>query len=245
MFTDTIGHAESTLPLFAAGTSCDRCFNIGYRIHPRGGVEQCPVIQCSEPHPELTAAGLMIDRSIRLMLHRKLEVDQVHFDIARTLAGWSAEKPCTNDELVRRHFSWVDGTEAARRRVAKAIRFLREIWFLPVGSRKDKPSGYYICRDEPEFREYFERTKREPITELSTLHRLAAANWPVFAEQIELDFWKDFPGDDVRDFIAKTDAALEFIPDGEPVPYDAGADGIKFDCGTPAEASSSGYSTSK
>jgi hypothetical protein len=233
MFIDTSHVRESenfTLPF---STSCDRCFNLGYRIHPQGGVEQCPVIQSSEPHPEISPAGKIIDRSIRLLIHRRLEVDQVHFDIARTLAAWSAEKPCTNDELVRRHFGYANGAsevnrqEAARRRVAKAVRFLREIWFLPVGSRKDKPSGYYICTTEPEFKEYFDRTRREPITELSMLHRMAAANWPVFAGQMEADFWTDMSP--VREFLERTDAALEFTIEGEAIPYDVGTEGIHIE----------------
>lgn len=247
MFTDGTRTPSSALttdsidmPLFDQRPAhCDRCFNIGYRIRPTGGVEQCPVIQSREPHPEITATGKMIDRSIRLLLFRKLEVDQLHFDIARTIALWTPGSPCSNDELVRRHFSWVSGStearmkEAQRRHVAKAIRFLREIWLLPVGSRKDKPSGYYICRTEAEFKEYFERTRREPVTELSMLHRMAAANWPVFAEQLEIDFWKDFPaaligeaGDRFKDHIAKAEAALEFIPEGSPIPYDIGTVGI-------------------
>ncbi|HEV7700308.1 MAG TPA: hypothetical protein VGO43_08785 [Pyrinomonadaceae bacterium] len=194
MFTDTVGPTVDHLPLFAAISSCDRCFDIGYRISPTGPVEACPTLQCGNPHPRLSDAGQMIDRSIRLLVHRKLDVDPRHFEIARTLAGFSFDKPCGNDELVRRHFAWVNAEhrriknvdEAQRREVAKAVRFLREIWFLPVGSRKDRPSGYWICVNEAEFKEYFERASREPVTTLSTLHRLAKANWPLFAKQIEI-----------------------------------------------------------
>jgi hypothetical protein len=36
-------------------------------------------------------------------------------------------------------------------KVTLAVRFLRDIWLLPVASRKDKPAGYWISVDRGRF----------------------------------------------------------------------------------------------
>ncbi len=66
-----------------------------------------------------------------------------------------------------------------------------------VGSRKQEPSGYWIITDLEDFKEWFDRVKAAPITQLTTIHRVAKANFPVFAEQIEMDFWTDEEAADV------------------------------------------------
>ena len=185
-------HSQDTYLPFAFGPGeCDRCFGIGLRIHPEGYVEQCPTLQLGDPHRELSLEAARIVRAVEVLERQRLIADTIHFEVARTLAQYSSDKPCSARELSDRLFSYVLSDENRRRAVTLAIRFLRDTWLLPVGSRKHAPSGYWIIVSEADFRDWFERAKAEPITTLSTIFRLAKANWPEFAEQIELDFWQD------------------------------------------------------
>ncbi len=178
----------------AAGPSaCDRCSGIGLRISPQGRVEVCPTLQMGLPHAELTAGGKIINRAVAGLWRRKIKVDLVYFDIARLLSQFTAERPCSRTELVERHFAYIGGINAAenqRRAVTLAIRFLREIWLLPVCA--SKRGGYWIATDALDFGEWVNHAKSEPLTTLSTIYRLAKANFPVFAEQLEIEFWQDF-----------------------------------------------------
>ena len=180
------------LPLFSEPQSCDLCFGIGLRISPSGRVEQCPALTLGQPHADLLPAAMMIQRAVTILRRRDSDLDSVHFDIARTLAKHSTDKPCSRYELIDRHFSYVPGREGQRRAVSNAIRYLRDICLLPVGSRKGDPSGYWIITDEADFRAWVDRVRSGPVTELTTIHRVAKANYPIFAEQLELDFWRDF-----------------------------------------------------
>lgn len=188
---------EATLPFpFAVDlAACDHCFGIGLRINPLGVVEQCPTLQMNMPHRDLSPAGSRIARAVELLTRQRIAVDAVLFDIARSLARYTTEAPCGSRELIERHFSYVTGDENRRRKVTNAIHDLQDIWLLPVGSRKEKPSGYWIITEENDFRSFIERVMREPVTRLATLHRLAKANWPEFAEQMEMDLWKDMGPD--------------------------------------------------
>lgn len=170
---------------------CDLCFGIGLRINPAGKVEQCPTLQMNLEHRELSPAGLRIVRAVEVLGRQKIEVDAVLFDIARSLANYTTHQPCSSRELIERHFSYVTGSENQRRKVTNAIHDLQDTWLLPVGSRKEKPFGYWIITEPTDFRTFVERAMAEPVTRLSTLHRLAKANWPEFAEQMEIDFWSD------------------------------------------------------
>lgn len=183
--------ATSPAPVLPFIPRCDLCFAIGLRINPAGAVEQCPTLQMGFEHCDLLPAGKRIVRSVEMLRRQNKDVDPVLFDIARSLANYSAELPCSSRELIDRHFNYVTGDENQRRLVSHTIKELHDVWFLPVASSKNKPSGYWIARDEQDFRRFVDRAMREPITRLTSLHRLAKANWPVYAEQMEIDFWKD------------------------------------------------------
>jgi hypothetical protein len=202
------------LPFRSVPTSCERCFGIGLRISPSGKVERCPTLQLGDDHMELRAEGKRIVRAVEMLRRRGLEADPRHFELARSIGRWyDTTRPCSAADLGTIHFSYMPPGEGRRREVTKAIRFLREIWFLPVGSRKDKPAGYWIVTDEQDFKEWVERATAEPITTLSTIHRLARANWPEYAEQIEMKFWQDVETDDRPDDGAPGRCVL---PAGEP-----------------------------
>ena len=164
---------------------CDRCLDIGIRISPAGVFEPCPAIVLGHEHADPSPAAVMIQRAV---IRRTIEADSHLFDVARTLAAFSTVYPCSRFELIERHFTFVTGSEAQRRKVSAAIERLRDEWLLPVGSRKGHPSGYWIITDETDFEAWFEAKKTQPLKELKTLHRLARVHWPIFAEQLELEF---------------------------------------------------------
>lgn len=164
---------------------CPRCLDIGIRISPVGVFEPCPAIVLGQPHGDPSPAALMIQRAVT---RRGVPADSHLFDVARTLAVFSTTYPCSRFELIERHFSFVSGSEAQRRKVSAAIERLRDEWLLPVGSRKGHPSGYWIITDEDDFEAWYQAKKAQPLKELTTLHRLARVHWPIFAEQLELEF---------------------------------------------------------
>lgn len=184
------------------GFPCDRCLGLGKVIAPSGIVATCPTIIMRGRDHYLSPAGHIISRAVDRLQSLGAVADATSFEIARTLSRHSRELPCSRRELIDRHFDYVSGPDAPsrdehrRRAVSKAIESLRNEWRLPVCSRKDRPSGYWIATGVEDFAEFFDRACREPITHLSTLHRMAKANWPVFAEQIELDFWEAADGEE-------------------------------------------------
>lgn len=48
-------------------------------------------------------------------------------------------------------------------------------------------------------------------------------------EEAEEPLFTPAEGKDMIDFLAKTEAALEFLPEGSPIPYDLGSAGIGFE----------------
>lgn len=178
-----IDYSDARMPQSAF--RCDRCFDIGIRISPGGVFEPCPAIVLGQPHAEPSPAALMIQRCVT---RRDVRPDSHLFNVARTLASFSTQQPCSRFDLIDLHFSYSDKPETQRREVSHAIERLRSEWLLPVGSRKAKPSGYWIITDANDFEDWFNRKKSQPLNELATLHRLARHYWPVFAEQLELEF---------------------------------------------------------
>lgn len=174
--------------LFEISPLCDRCRGIGLWQEPSGAVALCPEIQLRRPHALPKPAAVVLRRSVDLLAFRKLPVNALGFDIARTLVEFTSDDPCPRDVLLDRHFTWA---RHPLRHFHKAIEELRALWLLPVGSRKSDPSGYWIITEVDDFAAWVERSKAAPIKQLSTIHAVARANFPVFAEQMELEFWKD------------------------------------------------------
>jgi hypothetical protein len=81
------------------------------------------------------------------------------------------------------------------RKFHAAIEELRRVWMLPIGSRKDSPAGYWIITDVKDFEEWINRSKSAPITQLTTIYKVAKRNFPIFAEQMELDIFNDAEND--------------------------------------------------
>ncbi len=183
--------AAPYLPLAARPLTCPVCVDVGLRVSPQGRVEYCPTLQLEGPHAELSLTGALITRCVESLWRRTIVPDTRSFEVARFLSTFDSTKPCKRDELIEKFFSYGTSSETRRRELNHVVRMLRDIWCLPVCSRKVRPAGYWIATDEADFREWVERAMAEPITTLSTIHRVAKANWPRYAEQLEFAFWQD------------------------------------------------------
>lgn len=188
MLIDAAIASDMTLPLFGSRMACDRCQNIGMRIGPTGMFEECPAIVVGEPHAEPNPAGTVLRHFATVLKRRHIQPNSHAFEVARTLTRFTTAEPCSRELLLDTHFTW---TSSRLRKFHYAIEELRSVWLLPVGSRKEEPAGYWIITDVDDFAAWVTRAKAAPITQLSTIHRVARANFPLYAEQLELDFWSD------------------------------------------------------
>lgn len=179
--------------LFDMRPQCWQCRDTGIWITPTGMASQCPRRQTGVPHNEPNDAARMLQRAVTRLTARRIVVNPHLFAIARDLTESTSLRPCERDRLIQKHFSY---SSSQLRHFHRAVEELRRIWLLPVGSRKDPPAGYWIITTLEDFKAWFERSKSAPITQLTTIHRVAKRNFPIFAEQMELEFWNDFKDDD-------------------------------------------------
>jgi len=170
---------------------CTRCYSLGAWLTPKGVITECPNLQLGlADHPVLTDEARAILRAGRHLARRGIIANDLSFRLARSLAlKASSNDPANRDDLIKQHFEWARSTKL--RMLAHHIEELRGLWLLPVGSRKQVPHGYWIITDERDFKEWVTRSMAAPIRQLTTIHACARANFPVFAEQLELNFWTD------------------------------------------------------
>ncbi|MCW5959296.1 MAG: hypothetical protein KIS76_03985 [Pyrinomonadaceae bacterium] len=178
---------------FADDCECLRCIDTGVWLTPRGEVNVCPNILLRLPHPEPNPAASIFRRAALRLSETGCQIFSQPFYLARFLTRFTSAQPCPRTEIFRSVFDAADHSESFRlRRFHSLVEELRRVWLLPVGSRKEVPSGYWLITELDDYKQWFARTASAPVTQLSTLHRNARHNFPVFAEQIELDFWGDF-----------------------------------------------------
>lgn len=191
------------LPLFrtvAERTSCERCFDTGIWLTPRNEVAVCPNVQLGKPHREPNEASLILRRSTNLLFEKQIWIQAQAFDLARLLTNFTTENPCPRQEIFATFYGATNLSESNQlRKFHSLIEELQKIWLLPVGARKNEPSGYWIITDLADFKVWLKHAMSAPITRLSTLHKVARHNFPVFAEQMEFDFWHDFTDEEKKD----------------------------------------------
>lgn len=186
--------AETTLPLFqtVASRTCDRCFDTGIWLTPKNRVEVCPRIQIGAPHSEPNPAAFIVRRAALRIAAMELWINPQTFDLARLLSNFSSGDPCPRSEIFETFYGDTNLSYPNQlRKFHSLVEEMRRVWLLPVGSRKDEPSGYWIITDLDDFKTWIGRVKAAPITQLSTIHKVARHNFPHFAEQMELEFWND------------------------------------------------------
>jgi hypothetical protein len=169
--------------------ACQRCFDTGVWLSPKNEVLVCPRVQIGERHAEPNYASILLRRATNRLFERQYWIAPITFDVARILTNFNTQKPCPRRHLEEIFFADTKLNPAhIERRVKAVIEELRKDWLLPIGSRKGDPSGYWIITDLDDFKEWFAGVKSAPIQQLATIHKVARHNFPVFAEQMEMDF---------------------------------------------------------
>lgn len=184
----------SDLPLFAsvASRTCSRCFDTRLWLTPENKVELCPRIMRGEVHIGANEESIMLKRSTDLLDEKQIWINPQAFDLARLLTNFDTKNPCPRHEIFETFYDVTPGSyNNLLRKFHALIEELRLIWLLPIGSRKTEPSGYWIITDLDDFKKWIDRVKSAPITQLSTIHKVARHNFPVFARQLELEFLHD------------------------------------------------------
>lgn len=182
------------LPLFQAVASrtCNRCFDTGLWLASDNAVEMCPGRLRNESHASPNAAAQNLCRSVKLLNEKQIWINPQAFDLARLLTNFDSKTPCPRQEIFDTFYDTTTlSYQNQLRKFHALIEELRSIWLLPVGSRKTEPSGYWVVTELADFREWFERVKAAPVTQLITIYKVARHNFPVFAEQMELQFLSD------------------------------------------------------
>ncbi len=169
--------------------ACDRCFNTLLFLTPQRKLETC---SCTYPEYLANPASEILNKSAHRLQNLCIEIEPQVFDLARILTNWTSQNPCKRDDLLELFFGGIEiSNQLKLRRFHGCIETLRKWWLLPIGSRKNYPNGYWIITELADYKAWVERAMSAPITQLSTIHANAKFNYPIYAEQLELDFWTD------------------------------------------------------
>jgi hypothetical protein len=149
-------------------------------------------------HRKPNAAAKSVQKAITELKRTEARIDSRLFEMAKMLIHFSSGKPCERTEILVKFFNYLPMTPGNQlRKFHAAIEELRRVWLLPIGSRKDTPSGYWIITDVEDFSAWLQRSNAAPITQLTTNYKVAKRNFPIFAEQMELEFFNDVRSDDL------------------------------------------------
>lgn len=162
---------------------CFECNDLGFVL--KDGIKHpCWRLWMPE-HPDTNAAAVMLERAIDHLHERKLVVDHHAFELAKVLTQYTSDRPFDKGNVLTTHLA------QSLRSFQGLIEHLRKVWLLPVGSRKFKPHGYWIITEQADFAAWIQREKAAPLTQLATIRAVAKRNFPVFAEQLELEFGEE------------------------------------------------------
>lgn len=174
--------------LFNMTPVCFACEDLGFIPGKIDAITGCWRNEAGAEHNAANAAARMIGRAVQMMPPGKIPVNAHTFSVAKALSRATSERPCNREEILKKYFGY---TNNPLRKFHYVIEELRKEWLLPVGSRKEAPSGYWIITSEADFKKWFERSNSAPITQLTTNYKVAKRNFPIFAEQMELEFFND------------------------------------------------------
>ncbi len=173
---------------------CDRCLDTGIWLTPKGLVETCPAIQlAADPHDEPNkASSILANEAMRMTGYGLISLkDPMEFELAQILTHFTCDEPCIRWRLDEHFYPDSDNDKWVERRLKKLIENLRDEWLLPIGSHRTKPFGYWMITSLEEYEIWFKHGLSASITQFSKFHKNAKHNYPVFAEQQQLGFWKD------------------------------------------------------
>lgn len=172
----------------AAGFRCYECADLGFTLE-QGSTRLC-WRRAAPGHNPPNEAARMLSRAVDHLAVRKIVVDHHSFEMAKVLCQYTGDRPFDKGDVLATHLA------QSLRSFHHIIEDLRKVWLLPVGSRKEPPAGYWIITDQADFAAWVQRAKTAPVTQLSTIHAVARRNFPVFAQQLELDIWQEMHGSD-------------------------------------------------
>jgi HD superfamily phosphohydrolase len=174
---------------------CDRCFDTGLWLTETGHIGECPKRAFSKDHPDPNAASEMlrhvVTRCYAAASANKtvFRPDPMAFDLARSLTHFTSQSPCPTEKLLDYFFCDKHLNRSQQLRIfAYTIEELRNVWALPVGSRKAKPSGYWIITSLEDCKAWLREATSAPKTQLVTIWRAAKAAFPILAGQHEFAF---------------------------------------------------------
>lgn len=180
--------STDTPTLFNMTPRCFDCGDLGLILGTDGSLKRCWRLGTGVPHNQPTPAGTVVASALENLRRDGHLVNAHDLDVAKTLMRYTSVLPAKKERIIEGHFAY---SASSLRLFHSAIERLRREWLLPVGSRKERPAGYWIITEIDDFAAWVERAKSAPITQLTTIHRVAKRNFPLFAEQMELDFWND------------------------------------------------------
>ena len=183
MQTEALAPAQSYLPFAGDVRRCFECGDVGIVLrHPIP--ERCWRAKAGAGHNQPNPAAVVLDRTVWNLVKRGIVIQPQHFELAAILTRHSSARPFQREREMLGHWR----PDLSLRSFMGVIEDLRRVWLLPVAGRKEPPAGYWIAADLEDFAEWVARARRAPITQLATIHRVARANFPAFADQLELEF---------------------------------------------------------
>lgn len=184
---------------------CFECGDLGFVVE-KNKRRRCWRLNVDPSHAQPNEAAGILLRAVDHLINRGITIDHHCFEMAKLLTQYTSQRPFDKADLFTTHLT------QSLRSFHHIIEDLRRVWLLPVGSRKEKPAGYWIITDADDFADWVKRAKSAPLTQLSTIHAVARRNFPVFAEQLELEFWQDMHGSDaVRQMMAEAAGEMPAI----------------------------------
>jgi len=157
---------------------CHDCWDSTLLWTPQG-IRRCE--SCVEAGIVLSPAAKRLSDAVWLRMERKQNVLPQTLLTARLLIHSTSAQPVSRESL--------QGQLRSTEREVKAVaQELRREWFLPIGSSRRQPSGYYWMHTPEDFLNWSRAYRSQAIDELVTLHKLQRNNFPELAGQDAFDF---------------------------------------------------------
>lgn len=160
---------------------CPLCWDTSVVLTAEGKFERCE--RCVRASVDFSPEATTLAACLWRRVEKKQYVDHKIFAFARALVHATRETTVSRSTLMSL-------LSASERDVKNYARTLRSEWVLPVGSSRQKPSGYFWIRTAEEFFEWSRAFRNQALDQLVTEHRLRQL-FPALAGQSSFDFVSD------------------------------------------------------
>jgi hypothetical protein len=168
---------------------CQECFDT-WLVTEQNSPSVCRRVRWDSEHALPNPAALRVRTEANRLFKAGVLLDTQCFNVARLLTCFTAENPMPRRMATDLFWGGTAKDDLKRLREFQAvIATLRSHWLLPVCSSKSGTPGYWIATEQTEYERWFREHASAPITQFSALLRNAKHNYPVFAEQQELEFF--------------------------------------------------------